>query len=110
MTEVQAVLDRLVGSGAERGLQVSVYRRGEQVIDALAGWPTCRAARITGPPPRRARARAGATTRSSGPMTAPVDESRSTIDCMPSSGAPDATGRSELPGTRSPARRKLACR
>jgi hypothetical protein len=35
MTEVQAVLDRLVGSGAERGLQVSVYRHGEQVIDSL---------------------------------------------------------------------------
>jgi hypothetical protein len=36
-TEVQAVLDRLVGSGAERGLQVAVYRHGEQVVDAVAG-------------------------------------------------------------------------
>ncbi len=34
---VQEALDRLVGSGAERGLQVAVYRRGEQVVDAVAG-------------------------------------------------------------------------
>jgi hypothetical protein len=38
-TEVQAVLDRLVGSGAERGLQVAVYRHGEQVVEAVAGVP-----------------------------------------------------------------------
>ncbi len=34
---IQAVLDGLVASGAERGLQVAVYRHGEQVVDAVAG-------------------------------------------------------------------------
>ncbi|WP_433417470.1 serine hydrolase domain-containing protein [Microtetraspora malaysiensis] len=34
---VQAVVDELVGSGAERGVQVAVYRRGELVVDAVAG-------------------------------------------------------------------------
>jgi CubicO group peptidase (beta-lactamase class C family) len=35
--DVQAVLDELVGSGAERGVQVAVYRHGEQIVDAVAG-------------------------------------------------------------------------
>ena len=34
---VQEAIDGLVESGAERGLQVAVYRHGEQVIDAIAG-------------------------------------------------------------------------
>ena len=34
---VQATIDELVDSGAERGLQVAVYRGGEQVVDAVAG-------------------------------------------------------------------------
>lgn len=34
---VQEAIDRLVESGAERGLQVAVYRDGRQVIDAVAG-------------------------------------------------------------------------
>jgi CubicO group peptidase (beta-lactamase class C family) len=35
--QVQEAIDRLVASGAERGLQVAVYRDGEQVVDAVAG-------------------------------------------------------------------------
>lgn len=35
--QVQAVLDELVASGAERGLQVAVYRHGRQIVDAVAG-------------------------------------------------------------------------
>src|SRR5829696_5862815 len=34
---VQEAIDRLVDSGAERGLQVTVYRHGEPVVDAVAG-------------------------------------------------------------------------
>ncbi|MCO1657488.1 beta-lactamase family protein [Pseudonocardia sp. S2-4] len=34
---VQGILDELVGSGAELGLQAAVYRRGELVVDAVAG-------------------------------------------------------------------------
>src|SRR5919199_1107757 len=34
---VQEAIDRLVESGEERGLQVAVYRRGEPVVDAVAG-------------------------------------------------------------------------
>jgi CubicO group peptidase (beta-lactamase class C family) len=34
---VQARIDELVASGAERGLQVAVYRDGELVVDAVAG-------------------------------------------------------------------------
>lgn len=34
---VQETVDELVESGAERGLQVAVYRRGEKVVDAVAG-------------------------------------------------------------------------
>ncbi len=34
---IQAAIDGLVASGAERGVQVAVYRRGEQVVDAVAG-------------------------------------------------------------------------
>src|ERR1700674_4110150 len=35
--QVQSAIDELVESGAERGIQVAVYRRGEQVVDAAAG-------------------------------------------------------------------------
>ena len=35
--QVQQAIDRLVESGVERGLQVAVYRNGEQVVDAVAG-------------------------------------------------------------------------
>jgi len=35
--QVQQAIDRLVESGTERGLQVAVYRNGEQVVDAVAG-------------------------------------------------------------------------
>jgi CubicO group peptidase (beta-lactamase class C family) len=35
--QVQSAIDELVESGAERGIQVAVYRRGEQVVDAVAG-------------------------------------------------------------------------
>src|SRR6266545_1176594 len=35
--QVQDAIDALVESGAERGVQVAVYRRGEQVVDAVAG-------------------------------------------------------------------------
>lgn len=34
---VQHAIDRLVESGAERGIQVAVYRHGEQVAEAVAG-------------------------------------------------------------------------
>jgi CubicO group peptidase (beta-lactamase class C family) len=35
--QVQSVIDELVESGTERGLQVAVYRDGDQVVDAVAG-------------------------------------------------------------------------
>jgi CubicO group peptidase (beta-lactamase class C family) len=35
--EIQAAVDRLVETGAERGVQVSVYRHGEPVAEAVAG-------------------------------------------------------------------------
>src|SRR3712207_3805223 len=35
--QVQQAIERLVESGTERGLQVAVYRHGEQVVDAVAG-------------------------------------------------------------------------
>jgi CubicO group peptidase (beta-lactamase class C family) len=35
--QVQEAIDQLVESHAERGLQVAVYRHGEQVMDAVAG-------------------------------------------------------------------------
>lgn len=34
---VQEAIDGIVASGAERGLQVAVYRHGEQIVDAVAG-------------------------------------------------------------------------
>ena len=34
---VQEAIDELVESGTEKGLQVAVYRHGEQVVDAIAG-------------------------------------------------------------------------
>jgi CubicO group peptidase (beta-lactamase class C family) len=35
--QVARVLDELVDSGAERGIQVAAYHHGEQVVDAVAG-------------------------------------------------------------------------
>jgi len=35
--QVQEAIDELVESGTERGLQVAVYRHGEQMVDAVAG-------------------------------------------------------------------------
>lgn len=35
--QVQEAIDRLVESGAERGLQVAIYRHGDLVVDAVAG-------------------------------------------------------------------------
>ena len=35
--QVQQAIDDLVSSGVERGMQVAVYRRGELVVDAVAG-------------------------------------------------------------------------
>src|ERR671913_345771 len=35
--QVQEAIDELVESGVERGLQIAVYRNGEQVADAVAG-------------------------------------------------------------------------
>lgn len=35
--QVQKAIDELVESGAERGLQVAVYRHGQQMVDATAG-------------------------------------------------------------------------
>jgi CubicO group peptidase (beta-lactamase class C family) len=35
--QVQEAIDRLVESGTERGVQVAVYRDGEQMVDAVAG-------------------------------------------------------------------------
>jgi CubicO group peptidase (beta-lactamase class C family) len=35
--QIQKVVDELVASGAERGVQVAVYQGGEQVVDVVAG-------------------------------------------------------------------------
>ncbi|OLE21855.1 MAG: serine hydrolase [Catenulispora sp. 13_1_20CM_3_70_7] len=35
--QVQRLIDTAVADGAERGVQVAVYRNGEQVVDAVAG-------------------------------------------------------------------------
>lgn len=35
--QVEEAIDELVESGTERGLQVAVYRHGEQIVDAVAG-------------------------------------------------------------------------
>src|ERR671916_3215439 len=35
--QVQEAIDEMVASGAERGLQVAVYRHGEPLVDAVAG-------------------------------------------------------------------------
>ena len=35
--DVQKTIDKLVASGTERGIQVAVYRDGQQVVDAVAG-------------------------------------------------------------------------
>ncbi len=35
--QVQEAIDKIVRSGPERGPQVAAYRRGEQVVDAVAG-------------------------------------------------------------------------
>src|SRR5437773_5703274 len=34
---IQRAIDQLVESGAERGVQVAVYRDGEPLVDAVAG-------------------------------------------------------------------------
>lgn len=34
--QIQAAIDRMVESGAERGIQVAVYRGGKQLVDAVA--------------------------------------------------------------------------
>ena len=36
-TQVQVLIDELVESGAEHGVQVAVYRRGELLVDAVSG-------------------------------------------------------------------------
>ena len=36
-TKAQQAIDAMVDSGAERGMQVAVYHRGEQVVDAASG-------------------------------------------------------------------------
>ena len=36
-SQVQQAIDDLIESGTERGLQVAVYRHGEQIVDAVAG-------------------------------------------------------------------------
>jgi CubicO group peptidase (beta-lactamase class C family) len=36
-TQVQKAIEELVGSGAEQGIQVAVYRQGKLVVDAVAG-------------------------------------------------------------------------
>src|SRR5947207_8670297 len=35
--QVQAAIDKLVESGAERGIQVAVYHHGEPLVEAIAG-------------------------------------------------------------------------
>jgi CubicO group peptidase (beta-lactamase class C family) len=35
--QIQGAIEELVDSGTERGLQVAVYREGEQIVDAVAG-------------------------------------------------------------------------
>jgi CubicO group peptidase (beta-lactamase class C family) len=35
--QVQKAIDQMVESGRERGLQVAVYHRGQQIVDAVAG-------------------------------------------------------------------------
>jgi CubicO group peptidase (beta-lactamase class C family) len=35
--DIQRIIDELVDGGAERGVQVAVFRDGEQVVDAVAG-------------------------------------------------------------------------
>ena len=39
---VQDVVDELVATGAENGLQVAVHHRGRRVVDAVAASPTAR--------------------------------------------------------------------
>jgi CubicO group peptidase (beta-lactamase class C family) len=47
--QVQEAIDGLVESGAERGLQVAVYRNGEQVVDATAGFADPETGRLVTP-------------------------------------------------------------
>src|SRR5207247_10868149 len=35
--QVQRAIDEMVESGTERGLQVAIYERDEQIVDAVAG-------------------------------------------------------------------------
>lgn len=48
-TSVQAVLDDLVASGQEIGLQVAVYRHGELIVDAWAGVADRATGAVVGP-------------------------------------------------------------
>jgi CubicO group peptidase (beta-lactamase class C family) len=47
--QVQEAIDRLVESGTERGLQVAVFRHGEQVVDAVAGVADPETGRVVAP-------------------------------------------------------------
>lgn len=47
--QVQAAIDELVGSGAERGVQVAAYRHGELLVDAVAGVADPRTGRLVTP-------------------------------------------------------------
>ncbi|MEV6414556.1 serine hydrolase domain-containing protein [Kribbella sp. NPDC051718] len=40
--QIQSVIDGLVASGAENGVQAAVYRRGELIVDAVAGMASAR--------------------------------------------------------------------
>ncbi len=44
--QVQAVIDGLVESGAENGIQAAVYHRGEPIVDAVAGIADPRTGRL----------------------------------------------------------------
>src|SRR5215210_5326894 len=46
---VREAIDDLVESGTERGLQVAVYRQGEQVVDAVAGIADPETGRVVAP-------------------------------------------------------------
>jgi CubicO group peptidase (beta-lactamase class C family) len=49
MSKVQDVLDELVGTGAETGLQVAVYHHGALVVDAVAGVADSQTGRVVTP-------------------------------------------------------------
>ncbi|MEV6980367.1 hypothetical protein AB0M95_03785 [Sphaerisporangium sp. NPDC051017] len=49
--QVQNTIDELVESGAERALQVAVYKDGDLVVDAVAGTDPATGRAITGDSP-----------------------------------------------------------